>query len=392
MSEINYVYPVEELDKMIEQINQGITPIMTDQMITEIQLRVKELQDEITEDDMEDDPDYVVHQKMMAKIEAKKHASNKKDIVLLKISDEQKAKIREEMETSIVRDNPNIPYHISDDELYSSEERKAWETKLSRIKSCYYNQPDYVAAITTIREAIMYSLENDYPWLSKEEALKQFNEGKIRYSFNGLPKLYLNYTTQVTDPELLKGIITGEVKLVDKNERIAKKRIKSNPIHYDYNVIQGDAYQYYVAMHKAGYDTPISTILNRKNTMYDRFALPASNRFAAFNTTSKPTVGVSMEFDWTQPYAGEKYFNLVNNKKTTASDIARAVNEMNGGMLKTVIGETLTTFQQSLRYANRHQQEVQSMYEVPKAIEKKPETVALESAIIDAIRTSNPNK
>ena len=61
-----YMYPVEELDKIINQIDSGIAPMLTDEMQLEIKMRYKELQNEIMEDS--DDEDSVKQQNMTLRL------------------------------------------------------------------------------------------------------------------------------------------------------------------------------------------------------------------------------------------------------------------------------------------------------------------------------------
>ena len=139
--EQKYVTPIEELDKIIEQIDMGIEPMMTDQMSLEVKLRYKELQNELFDEDDSNDVDVQRHREMMKEhIAKKKREATKQDVLIISLSDEQKRKLRADMETSIVRSNPNIQYNIPDEKLYSSEELRIVRQKLSRIKNCYYNQ------------------------------------------------------------------------------------------------------------------------------------------------------------------------------------------------------------------------------------------------------------
>ena len=192
--EQKYVTPIEELDKIIEQIDMGIEPMMTDQMSLEVKLRYKELQNELFDEDDSNDVDVQRHREMMKEhIAKKKREATKQDVLIISLSDEQKRKLRADMETSIVRSNPNIQYNIPDEKLYSSEELRIVRQKLSRIKNCYYNQIDYINAVSIVREAIDYSLRSDYPWMSREEAVKAFNSGEIKFSYCNMPKLFINY-------------------------------------------------------------------------------------------------------------------------------------------------------------------------------------------------------
>lgn len=388
-----YVYPVEELDKIIDQMSKGITPMMSDQMQLEVKLRYKELQNELFDGDDEDidTEDIKRHNEMMKQhLEEQRRKATKNDVVIIKLSEEQQKQIREDMEVSIVRPNPNSMYNLSDDELYSSEERKIIQQKLSRIKNCYYNQIDYVNAIKILKEAIEYSLANDYPWLSKEEAIKQFNEGKIKFTYCNIPKLYINYQTQITDKDVLKGIVTGEIELVDRDEKPQKKKVNkdSEEVAYDYNIIGSTDYENMLKMHVKGYDTPISTIIKAKSTIYNRYSLPTNNRFSlnGNNKNDEP-----MLFDWTQDDAGRKYFNLKHGKQYTVNDMIRDVNQDNDKALNNVLNINASEFMRSLKTVN-NQQTGYSPAIISTSLQPNPEAVQIEQNILNAIRMNNPNK
>ena len=101
--EQKYVTPIEELDKIIEQIDMGIEPMMTDQMSLEVKLRYKELQNELFDEDDSNDVDVQRHREMMKEhIAKKKREATKQDVLIISLSDEQKRKLRADMETSIV--------------------------------------------------------------------------------------------------------------------------------------------------------------------------------------------------------------------------------------------------------------------------------------------------
>lgn len=388
-----YVYPVEELDKIIDQMSKGITPMMSDQLQLEVKLRYKELQNELFDGDDEDidTEDIKRHNEMMKQhLEEQRRKATKNDVVIIKLSEEQQKQIREDMEVSIVRPNPNSMYNLSDDELYSSEERKVIQQKLSRIKNCYYNQIDYVNAIKILKEAIEYSLANDYPWLSKEEAIKQFNEGKIKFTYCNIPKLYINYQTQITDKDVLKGIVTGEIELVDRDEKPQKKKVNkdSEEVAYDYNIIGTTDYENMLKMHVKGYDTPISTIIKAKSTIYNRYSLPTNNRFSlnSNNKNDEP-----MLFDWTQEDAGRKYFNLKHGKQYTVNDMIRDVNQDNDKALNNVLNINASEFMRSLKTVN-NQQTGYSPNIISTSLQPNPEAVQIEQNILNAIRMNNPNK
>jgi vacuolar-type H+-ATPase subunit F/Vma7 len=389
---IEYLYPVEELDKLIDQINEGLTPAgLNDQIVVELKLRMKERLSEICDEDglEEGDEDLISHERLKEHIKKEIHTTAKEDVMVITLNEKQKAKIREEMEVSIVRENPNLTYHIPDDKLYSSEEKREIETKLSRLGNCYYTQANYVNAVNIIKSAIEWSLKHDYPWMKYEDAVKQFNEGKIFYAFGNLPKLYTNYTTQVTDPEILKGIVNGDIELKDQNEVEEKKKYSNTPSDYKYTIITGNAYQYYAEMHRRGFDTLLSPIFNRKTNKYDRFALPANNRFCV--RTKREDRNPELEnFDWLQPEAGKRYNDLMHGKKYTTTDLIRDLNELNQGKLQNVLAQKFTDYRQML-VSPAQQYGTQQTYQQTLA-ERKPETIALEQNIITAIRQSNPNK
>ena len=68
--EPKYIYPVEELDKIIEQMDKGIMPMMNDQLQLEVELRYKELKNMLFDDEDDDDIDAVTreeHREMINK-------------------------------------------------------------------------------------------------------------------------------------------------------------------------------------------------------------------------------------------------------------------------------------------------------------------------------------
>ena len=389
-----YIYPTDELDSIIKQIDQGITPMMNDQLQLEVKLRYKELREELFDEDDDEDEDIVRHRKMMSThLEQKRREASRNDIIYIELSDEQRQKLREEMRVSMVRDDPNDVYHKSDEELYSSEEKRIIEQKLSRLKNCYYNQVDYVNAMNIIREAISFSLKNDYPWLSYDEAVEEFNKGNIKFTYCNLPKLYINYQTQITDRDILKGILTGKVTLKDKSEEKPKKK-KTNKntetVSVDYNIIGENEFNYYARLHSMGYDTPVSTIIKSKSTVYNRFSLPSTNRFSINNNNNKNDED-KLLFDWTQEGAGLKYFNNKYNKKYQVSDLMRDVNEDNDNMLSHVLNSNANNFLNSMKHVNNPNYDGRvELYST--SLEVDPKTVQIEQNILNAIRMSNTNR
>jgi hypothetical protein len=262
------------------------------------------------------------------------------------------------MSVSIVRPDPNDTYNIPDDQLFKNKESKEVYEKLKGIKNCYYNQEDFTNAITIIAEAIEFSLgktgHGEYPWMSYKEALDQFNKGKIKFKWCTIPKLIINRVSAIGDPEILKGVVNGEVVLlnkVDDEDTVRRMNYKRNqqykPVSVEYSVESNAAYDQMVAAHKAGYDTPWSTAIRYKATSYDPSAMPLSSIFGR-------TINNNIEqnrpllFDWTKEGAGEEYFNMLHSRKTKTNDIASLINNNNGGMINPIVSDNMNNFLRSM--------------------------------------------
>ena len=403
--EIKYVYSVDELDKIIDQMMDGIQPMIDDTMMAEVKLRwAQRNREEFGTDDEEELTEEALreHKEIMKKsIAADRRKASRNDVIILKITDEQKAKIKEEMEVSIVRPDPNDPYNISNDSLYNNDIRRRTYEKLKSIRNCYYNQQDYVNAIKIIQEAIDVSLgkygDSDYPWLSYEEALKEFNAGKIKFSFCQIPKLYINHSTQITDREILKGVITGDVVLRDKSED-EKPKVKPKaykPVSLPYDITGAKEYMQMAAAHQAGYDTPMSTAIRHKNSIYNPTAIPFGNRFNGFNNNinNEPIL-----FDWTKEGAGEEYYNLTKGRKTKSTDVLRFVDTQNDGMLNSVMTTNAQEFLRSMKTGSQHTggydytlpnyaQPAQNNSTLPQYNE---DAARVEQELLQSIRINNP--
>ena len=361
--ERKYIFPVDELDKIIEQMNQGIQPMISDEMMMEVRLRIKEIENLVFDDDEEydesDGDDQKKHREMLqAQLEKERKKATQHDVIILEISPEQKQKIREQMQTSIVRPNPELAYHKTDDQVYKNTNNRKIMEKLKGLKNCYYNQKDWINAMKIIMEAIEISLgkygDSDYPWLSFEEAKQQFREHKIRLTYP-IPKLYINHSTILADKELLKGILTGDVVLKDKKaeqENIektarAKKKNKLPSVPIDYTVISDEEYDHMTTLHRAGYETPLSPIISLASRTYNPTSMPFGNRFARVKArnTNKP-----VSFDWAQDGAGEEYFDLIHGRKTDIVDIMRFLNDENSGMLNNSLSTNAQAFLRSMKY------------------------------------------
>ena len=333
---INYIYPKEKLDEYIQMLDQGIELMLPDQIMLEIEMRRKELHNQLFEDEDEDDI-YVKmkHDQMMREHlqkEAKK--ARKEDLLIIQLSDEQKNMIRDSVETSYVRPNPNSNYNLTDDEIFENAEQKLILEKLSKLRSAYYTQADYQNAINIIRMAIEYSLEHDYPWMTKQEAIQAFEEGKIKFTYCRIPQLRLNFKDIVKDPNILAGVANGQIELVKKEDKeFKKKSYKNSPlVSIPTNVMSQDEQNYYLEAHRHGLATPISSAIQARNTIYDRYSFNIGNKKNDKFNGLVDKDGNPITFDWTQDNAAEKYMMLRNNKTFGISELVALINKENNGV------------------------------------------------------------
>ena len=391
MSEYIYSYDKDELREYLEKISKGIRVLMSPELEADLKMYAMELESEVmdNEDDIEEFKQN--HAALMKKkLEQKKREATKEDVLFIQLSDDMKRQLEEDMSCSIVRDNPNLVYHKKDEELYSSEERRQIFQKLARLQKCYYNQADYVNAIKIIFEAIEYSLKHDYPWMSYEDALKEFNNGHIRFEYCQLPKLYLNWTTVVEDPETLKGVINGTITIIQKDEETKKKkRPEPVPVNVNVDITGADEWNYWYQLHQKGYNTPISPVIRASQGTFSRFALPQSNMFYQQREQEKRT---PQEFDWMQENAGEKYYNMIHNKKYTTSDLLDDLQTANHGNLTQRLQSSMNSFLEGLKYVNQQQQYQQQLYQSPLVKTPDKQVLDMEQNILQAMRNANPNK
>ena len=335
---INYIYPKEKLDEYIQMLDQGIELMLPDQIMLEIEMRRKEIHNQLFEDDDEDEDDVYVkmkHDQMMREHlqkEAKK--ARKDDLLIIQLSDEQKNMIRDSVETSYVRPNPNSNYNLTDDEIFENAEQKLILEKLSKLRSAYYTQADYQNAINIIRMAIEYSLEHDYPWMTKQEAIQAFEEGKIKFTYCRIPQLRLNFKDIVKDPNILAGVANGQIELVKKEDKeFKKKSYKNSPlVSIPTNVMSQDEQNYYLEAHRHGLATPISSAIQARNTIYDRYSFNIGNKKNDKFNGLVDKDGNPITFDWTQDNAAEKYMMLRNNKTFGISELVALINKENNGV------------------------------------------------------------
>lgn len=384
---IEYNYSVDKLDDLVSKIyEQGLSPIMTDDLRAEVELRYQEL---MHPDVDEDDPDYEdfrsakqKHEDAMRNIEAQRRKSHSRNVMIIELTDEQKAEIRASVSTAYVRSNPNSEYHIPDSVLNEDAERARVMKQLQSLGKVYYHQEDFRNAIRIITNAIEFSLRNDYPWMTYEEARKEYEAGRIKFTYMTLPRLLIDYNTEISDPAVLKGVVTGEINLIDKDqEPVKKKKVKSNPVVMPYTVITPQEHEQMARIHQMGYNTDISTILKSCSTIYNRYVIPTS--FTAALKRGKETP----QIDWMRPDAGQLYFDALHDvKHNPTTDVISLLNAHNDRKLNHVIGSSLREFPDRFK-----PEEPKSFKTISTTLEQNQEAVAIESKLLNLIRQTNPN-
>lgn len=383
---IEYNYPVEKLDELISMIyDRGMTPMMTPDLRAEVELRYQEMLHGNDDDDDDEDTAFMSakrkHEEVMKNIEQQRRKSHSRNVIILDLTDEEQQELHDSMEVSYVRSDPNSFYNLSDEELAGDAERQAIYRRLQSLGKVYYHQDDYRNAISIVKEAIEYSLRNDYPWLSYEEACKEFAEGRIRYSFAQLPVLYIDYNTQISDPKILAGIVSGDISLIDKDTKpVKKKKVKSNPVSIPYTVVGDAEYSDMVKVHQAGFNTDISTVLKSCSTIYSSYVIPKAFSYQQGKPAQLPSV------DWSQPGAGDLYFDLKYGvKRNPSNEIVGLLNEANDRKLNHTIGHRLKEFPESF-----NPQRAVEYKTISNSLEQHDEAIQIERRLMDLMRESNP--
>lgn len=402
---IQYSFPIEQIDAIIDKINNGLTPMLTDEMMVEVKMRMKQLEEDImNDDDMDDIDDELVarHKELVQrKIEEQKRKATKTNDIIIQLTDKQKEDIRQGMETSLVRQNPNSIYHMSDEDLNITQEKKLLLERASRIRNIYYNAPDFINAMNIIKDLIEYSLEHDYPWMSKEDAVKQFNEGKIKFTYCRIPKLMIDYRTEIKDPSILAGIMKGTVQLRSREEdeeelrrKKRKKTTKDDPgVRMKYHVDTDMEYIQMMNLSKQGFDTPMGVIIQANSHKYNRFSLPPSSRFAQQKKTDQinPNLARQMEaFDWEQEDAPQKYVELLLGKKHQLSDLIADLNQANDGKLNPSFGKTQSQFLYDLSHFRDIKIPDGLRPPTASSLQTNQEALEIENKILSMIKANNP--
>lgn len=391
-----YTFPVEELDRLIDQMNQGMLPAVPEEMKTEAKIRYKELQEElfdVTDDEIISEEEIKRHKEIMKqKIEEEKHKAHRDNIKIAKIGEKQKAKLIEAVSTSIVRPYYS-DYNKTDEELYGDSEKRDIYQKLGKLKARYMNPYDYKTAMSIIQKAIKYSLDHDYPGQKKSDVYEAWRRGEIKVNIP-IPKLFADYVHEITDKDILKGIIDGSVSMVTKkdvdSEMVKIDYSKSKLINIPYEVYTPEETEAMAHAHRRGYDTPMSMVFKNKSRAYNQFTIPSSNIFSNKYTMRNTTTGEPETFDFEQENAAMLYLEKLHGRDPFDVDtLIGAMNANNNNEL-------------SLRFRNcirngavmsvapmsddvYHGKSELSNFNQP----KDPSTLALEQQILRAIQESN---
>lgn len=386
-----YTYDKDELREIMEKLSKGISVIMNDTLKEDLHMYQMELESEIMDNEDEMEEFRQNHADMMKKkLEQKKRQARKDDVIVIELTEEQKRQLRADMEVSIVRNNPDLSYHKTDDELYGDAEKKEIYQKLAKLQKCYYNQPDYVNAVKIIFEAIRYSLKHDYPYMTYEEACREFNKGHIKFEYCQLPKLYLNWTTVIDDPMTLKGILNGTVTVITKDdEPKKKKKLDVVPERYEVEVTGANEWNAMAEAHRKGYDTPISPVIKEATGSFSRFALPSSNFFHQSKMEEKRA---PVEFDWMRDGAGAEYYDIIHDKKYTTGDLLDDLNAANNHNLNHSLQSDIDGFLSDLKWSSNQEQRQGQLYQSNMIQTKDAKAVQMEQSILQAMRNANPNK
>ena len=401
ISKFKFHYDIDSVrDAYDSMVKQGRRIPLNPQMKEDLKTYCKFIEYELTHDEDIADSALSDHEKIDRIIEKQRRKASTNDVLVIELSEEQKAKLREEMSVSIVRPNPDSIYNKLDSELFDSAEKREIYLKLSKIDKAYYHTEDYVKAIKTIMEAIKYSLEHDYPQFTKEEAYEAFNRGEIKFTYKQIPVLYNGWTTIIDDPKVLAGIVEGRIDITANNDDDGKARMKrtreargeAKPSDYDVDVVGPNEYNYQYMLHQKGIDTPLSPVINASIGAFSRFSLPSSNMF--YNRNKEKEDRAPIEFDWLQENAGEKYYNIINDIKVTPDDIIETLMNANDGNLSDngLRGDIEDFISQLKNPVDPNQNNVYNLYDTAMVQTQNPEIVALEQHIISQMKMANPNK
>lgn len=343
------LFPVEHLQDLIDKMDAGIEVAMSDLERMECKKYIQIMSNQLFDED--DDEESILTAEEEARrqellrqhMEEAKRRAHTQDVMTIKLTAEQRAELEDEMDCSYVRPNPSTLYNKTDDQLYKSAEEKVLSDKLARIRNCYYDADEWRAVMDLIREGIEYELKSDkFAYLgSYDNRLRAFNNGTLKLQIN-IPKLYLNRVTPESDPEVLKGIYNGDITVVERTqiEGVHHKSYKNSElISMDIPRIGNREHQYYLNMHRRGFETPISGAIRAKSTIYNRYIDKNNNDYdKPFGIVDKN--GVPIQYDWLQ-LGAQEYYRMLHHITPNVEDIIENVQRANGGKLNKALLERM---------------------------------------------------
>ncbi len=226
-------------------------------------------------------------------------------------------------------------YNIPEDKLNEDKELNILIKRKSKLRRCYYHADDWRNAMKTILDIVEYDARN-YPWMSKQEYYRAFNNGTIKLNVI-VPLLFMYYHTPIKDPVMLKAIFNGETiieeQTIDKSNKVRNKDDEVAWIHgIDFTESEVDSMQNLAA---SGYDTPINHILkNSHKSLYDRF-MPVGK-------SDKPSAGVVNEL--LKSYKHNMKFDGTKMVPYKTSDIINYIHKQNEGKLNHTLTTATTKF------------------------------------------------
>lgn len=387
--------PVEHLQSLIDKMDSGVEVAMSDLEKMEVKKYMKMLSSQLFDDDDDDtalSPEEESRRAeiMKRQLEEAKRKAHKDDVATIKLTEAQRAELEDEMDVAYVRPNPCTNYNKTDDQLYKSVEEKALSDKLNRIRNCYYDAAEWCAVMDIIMEGVDYELKSDkFAYLGSYEArLAAFNAGKLKLQVQ-LPKLYLNRITPENDPEVLRGIYNGDITVVDRSQLdgIHHKSYKNSElVKLDIPIIGNAEHQYYVQMHRKGFQTPLSGAIKAKSTIYNRYIDNNKNKYdKPFGIVDKN--GVPIAYDWLK-LGPQEYYRMLHGLKPNMDDIVDNVQKANGGKINKVLGERLNKLMHTDPRGIVAEEKKPNWLSA--SVQVKPDVVKLEQELLNAIQVTNP--
>lgn len=402
MDNFEYSIPVTELDEIIEKMNMGIEPFISDMVRKDVELRKKELMAQILDEDI-DDVDMEEYNRHRQEIKAHQEAQKRKATreergAYITLSREKYAKLLDDMETTYVEYNPDCPYHLSDDALNSDAEYIILKQKMSKLKNCYYNQHDWVNAVNIIMQMTQYECTHDYMWLGYigKKGIEAFNDGSIKINPGILPKLFIDFTKELKDPKILADIMKGNTTVIandttTNNRSIINKHKQGKPIYYTYDNVSGNEYGLFNEMKQHGVDTPINPIIDYSSGMFNRTNLmKTSPILSMFNKPNKKNDEIALG-NFLSENGGMNKYNADNNININTVDVIKEFNKDNNNKFNKSAIDGVQEYMSSFKNVNTEiKQNIRDTDDIINNTSNE-EVLKVEQGILEAIRYMNPD-